>query len=69
LIGVGPVENPDSPLRYGVIQVVRYRDWSSRCFQASVRSRVGPDENFFCKLKEFKRIAMLSDKTDPSFKA
>ena len=26
-------------------------------------------ENFFCKLKEFKRIAMRSDKTDESFKA
>ena len=24
-------------------------------------------ENFFCKLKEFKRIAMRSDKTDASF--
>jgi transposase len=24
-------------------------------------------ENFFCKLKEFKRIAMRSDKTDQSF--
>jgi transposase len=26
-------------------------------------------ENFFCKLKEFKRIAMRADKTDASFKA
>ena len=26
-------------------------------------------ENFFCKLKEFKRIAMRSDKTDASFSA
>ena len=26
-------------------------------------------ENFFCKLKEFKRIAMRSDKTDASFGA
>ena len=26
-------------------------------------------ENFFCKLKEFKRIAMRSDKTDTSFSA
>ena len=26
-------------------------------------------ENFFCKLKEFKRIAMRVDKTDTSFKA
>jgi transposase len=26
-------------------------------------------ENFFCKLKEFKRIAMRSDKTDGSFAA
>ena len=26
-------------------------------------------ENFFGKLKEFKRIAMRSDKTDESFKA
>lgn len=26
-------------------------------------------ENFFCKLKEFKRIAMRSDKTDNSFAA
>lgn len=26
-------------------------------------------ENFFCKLKEFKRIAMRSDKTDASFEA
>lgn len=26
-------------------------------------------ENFFAKLKEFKRIAMRSDKTDQSFKA
>jgi transposase len=26
-------------------------------------------ENFFCKLKEFKRIAMRSDKTDTSFVA
>jgi len=26
-------------------------------------------ENFFCKLKEFKRIAMRSDKTDKSFAA
>ncbi len=26
-------------------------------------------ENFFCKLKEFKRIALRSDKTDDSFKA
>ena len=26
-------------------------------------------ENFFCKLKEFKRIAMRSDKTDDSYKA
>ena len=26
-------------------------------------------ENFFCKLKEFRRIAMRSDKTDKSFEA
>lgn len=26
-------------------------------------------ENFFCKLKEFKRIAMRADKTDQSFNA
>lgn len=26
-------------------------------------------ENFFCKLKDFKRIAMRADKTDHSFKA
>ncbi len=26
-------------------------------------------ENFFCKLKEFKRIALRSDKTDKSFEA
>jgi transposase len=26
-------------------------------------------ENFFCKLKEFKRIAMRADKTDTSFSA
>jgi transposase len=26
-------------------------------------------ENFFCKLKEFKRVAMRSDKTDASFNA
>ena len=26
-------------------------------------------ENFFCKLREFKRIAMRADKTDTSFKA
>jgi transposase len=26
-------------------------------------------ENFFCKLKEFKRIAMRADKTDQSFQA
>ncbi len=26
-------------------------------------------ENFFCKLKEFKRIAMRACKTDQSFKA
>jgi transposase len=26
-------------------------------------------ENFFCKLKDFKRIAMRSDKTDQSFAA
>lgn len=26
-------------------------------------------ENFFCKLKEFKRIAMRADKTDHNFKA
>jgi transposase len=26
-------------------------------------------ENFFCKLKEFKRIAMRADKTDASFSA
>jgi transposase len=26
-------------------------------------------ENFFCKLKKFKRIAMRSDKTDQSFAA
>jgi transposase len=26
-------------------------------------------ENFFCKLKEFKRIAMRADKTDESFSA
>jgi transposase len=26
-------------------------------------------ENFFCKLKEFKRIAMRSDKTDQSYSA
>ncbi len=26
-------------------------------------------ENFFCKLKEFKRVAMRSDKTDQSFEA
>ena len=26
-------------------------------------------ENFFCKIKEFKRIAMRSDKTDQSFEA
>jgi len=26
-------------------------------------------ENFFCKLKEFKRVAMRSDKTDESFAA
>ncbi len=27
------------------------------------------DRNFFCKLKEFKRIAMRADKTDQSFNA
>ena len=26
-------------------------------------------ENFFCKLKEFKRFAMRNDKTDESFAA
>jgi transposase len=26
-------------------------------------------QNFFCKLKEFKRIAMRAGKTDQSFKA
>jgi transposase len=26
-------------------------------------------ENFFCRLKEFKRIAMRADKTDQSFEA
>ena len=26
-------------------------------------------ENFFCKLKEFKRVAMRADKTDSSFAA
>ena len=26
-------------------------------------------KNFFCKLKEFKRVAMRSDKTDTSFAA
>ena len=26
-------------------------------------------ENFFCRLKEFKRVAMRSDKTDTSFEA
>jgi len=26
-------------------------------------------ENFFCKLREFKRIAMRADKTDQSFAA
>jgi transposase len=26
-------------------------------------------ENFFCKLKEFKRIALRADKTDTSFEA
>lgn len=26
-------------------------------------------ENFFCKLKEFKRIAMRADKTDTNFEA
>ena len=26
-------------------------------------------ENFFCRLKEFKRIALRADKTDQSFKA
>lgn len=26
-------------------------------------------ENFFCKLKEFKRVALRSDKTDTSFEA
>ena len=26
-------------------------------------------ENFFCKLKEFKRIALRADKTDHSFAA
>ena len=26
-------------------------------------------ENFFCKLKEFKRIAMRAEKTDASFSA
>jgi transposase len=26
-------------------------------------------ENFFCKLKEFKRMAMRADKTDTSFVA
>ena len=26
-------------------------------------------ENFFCKLKQFKRIAMRADKTDQSFQA
>ncbi len=28
-----------------------------------------PIENFFCKLKEFKRIALRADKTDQSFEA
>ncbi len=36
-------------------------------------TRVGGDphliENFFCKLKEFKRIALRADKTDQSFEA
>jgi len=34
-------------------------------------NRHGPHliENFFCKLKEFKRIAICADKTDQSFTA
>ena len=27
------------------------------------------DRNFFCKLKEFERIALRNDKTDKSFEA
>jgi transposase len=43
----------------------------------SIPRQIDPDiykwrhliENFFCKLKEFKRIAMRSDKTDTTFSA
>ncbi|KKA06875.1 transposase [Sinorhizobium meliloti] len=38
-------------------------------FDAEMYKRRHLIENFFCKLKEFKRIAMRADKTDQSFNA
>jgi transposase len=40
---------------------------SKRCIDAELYKWRHLIENFFCKLKEFKRIAMRSDKTDQSF--
>tara|TARA_R110002020_G_scaffold36998_1_gene111577 strand:+ start:126 stop:512 length:387 start_codon:yes stop_codon:yes gene_type:complete len=42
---------------------------SPRQIDAEIYKRRHLIENFFCKLKEFKRIAMRSDKTDLSFAA
>ena len=43
---------------------------SKSCTHVAAPSRHEPPQgNFFCKLKEFKRIAMRADKTDQSFDA
>jgi len=42
---------------------------ASRVASTYQRCLIWDIENFFCKLKEFKRIAMRSDKTDTSFEA
>ncbi len=45
------------------------RRTAKRPFDAEIYKWRHLIENFFCKLKEFKRIAMRADKTDQSFKA
>src|SRR5437660_1380748 len=57
----------DLPPLFGPWNTVfkRYRDW----VKADAFKWRHLIDNFFCKLKEFKRIAMRADKTDQSFQA
>jgi transposase len=59
---------PDGPLRNALSQRSPRRT-SPLPLDAELYKWRHLIENFFCKLKEFKRIAMRADKTDQSFAA